>query len=241
MAWSRAGRTAFGEMPFDAHVLDIASGTLPLDVAACYLAGTLAFLFAASKLVALRCFVGRGQFLARAASVAAVALAFAAAALVVSLAMAVDATFELPAAGGAAALSARTRSILAETSGRVTVTCFLPRGDARFKPVGRFLRRLRRESASVGGARVEISYVDPRWDIGAAERLIRRGGLAWGCDRYLLACPKNRGVKRTQIEAFQSDVEPMLTAENLDRLLQNRAFAWRGRAVLERNLALLQP
>ena len=196
-AWSRAGRTAFGEMPFDAHVLDIASGTLPLDVVACYLAGTLAFLFTAAKLVALRRFVGCGQFLARAASVAAIALSFAAAALVVSLAMAVDVTFELPAAGGTAALSARTRSILAETSGRVTVTCFLPRSDGRFKPVGRFLRRLCRESVSVGGARVEISYVDPRWDIGAAERLIRRGvaedALVFERGRRMVAIPFRDG------------------------------------------------
>jgi len=71
------------------------------------------------------------------------------------------------------------------------------------------------------------------------ERLIRAGGLAWGCDRCLLACPKNRGVAPTPIAAFRGDVEPVLTAENLDRLLRNRAFAWRGRAVLERNLALL--
>jgi len=71
------------------------------------------------------------------------------------------------------------------------------------------------------------------------QRLIRAGGLAWGCDRCLLACPKNRGAALTPIAAFREDVEPVLTAENLDRLLRNRAFAWRGRAVLERNLALL--
>ena len=69
---------------------------------------------------------------------------------------------------------------------------------------------------------------------------LRAGGLAWGCDRCLLACPHNYEPKKTPIEAFLSDTEPVLTAENLSRLMHNRAFAWRGRAVLERNLALLQ-
>jgi len=70
------------------------------------------------------------------------------------------------------------------------------------------------------------------------EQLLRSGGLVWGCDRCQLACPHNRAVPKTPIAAFAQDVQPYLTAENLDRLMQNRAFAWRGRAVLERNLAL---
>ncbi len=72
------------------------------------------------------------------------------------------------------------------------------------------------------------------------EELLRGGGLAWGCDRCQLACPVNREVPRTPIGAFSRDVEPVLTKENLPRLFRSRAFSWRGRAVLERNLALLQ-
>ena len=69
---------------------------------------------------------------------------------------------------------------------------------------------------------------------------LRAGGHAWGCDCCLLACPHNHDPKKTPIEAFLSGTEPVLTAANLSRLMHNRAFAWRGRAVLERNLALLQ-
>lgn len=69
--------------------------------------------------------------------------------------------------------------------------------------------------------------------------LIRSGALVWGCDRCTLACPLNRHAKKTSIEAFLRDVKPVLTPDNLDRMMKNRAFAWRGRAVLERNLAIL--
>ena len=70
------------------------------------------------------------------------------------------------------------------------------------------------------------------------EALLRRGGLVWGCDRCQLVCPHNKNVPTTPIEAFSGDIEPVLNSENLGRLMKNRAFAWRGRAVLERNLAL---
>jgi epoxyqueuosine reductase QueG len=70
------------------------------------------------------------------------------------------------------------------------------------------------------------------------EALLRRGGLVWGCDRCQLACPHNKNIPTTPIGAFSGDIEPELNLDNLGRLMKNRAFAWRGRAVLERNLAL---
>ncbi|MEG1849046.1 MAG: DUF1730 domain-containing protein, partial [Oscillospiraceae bacterium] len=73
----------------------------------------------------------------------------------------------------------------------------------------------------------------------AERREIAAGGLAWGCDLCTLACPHNQtdGMRRSDL--FSCDVAAVLTEDNLDRLLQNRAFAWRGRAVLERNLSIL--
>lgn len=68
---------------------------------------------------------------------------------------------------------------------------------------------------------------------------LARGGMAWGCDVCTLACPHNRAPLVTPIEAFSSDVVPILTHQNLDLLMVNRAFSWRGRAVLLRNLSLL--
>ena len=67
---------------------------------------------------------------------------------------------------------------------------------------------------------------------------LRAGGLVWGCDRCQSACPHNRDVCLSPVPEF-ADVEPLLTPGNLDRLMQNRAFAWRGRKVLERNMEIV--
>lgn len=65
------------------------------------------------------------------------------------------------------------------------------------------------------------------------------GGMAWGCDICMQACPLNKSAAITAVDDFRSHVAPMLTKENLDALLRRKAYGWRGRAVLERNLALL--
>ena len=71
------------------------------------------------------------------------------------------------------------------------------------------------------------------------ERLVEKNGLMWGCDRCQNCCPHNRGLKLTYIEEFSSDVEPVVTRENLNRLCKTRAFGYRGKAVLKRNLTLI--
>ncbi len=70
--------------------------------------------------------------------------------------------------------------------------------------------------------------------------LVRAGGSAWGCDRCQSVCPYNAAPAHTQIGAFLQDIQPLVTPDNLDDLLQSRAFAYRGRDVLLRNLALLR-
>jgi hypothetical protein len=40
--------------------------------------------------------------------------------------------------------------------------------------------------------------------------------------------PHNKSVKHTAL-SFLSDVEPVLTFDNLDGLIKNRAFGWRGK------------
>ncbi len=72
-----------------------------------------------------------------------------------------------------------------------------------------------------------------------AEQLIS-GGLAWGCDICTLSCPHNAAPAVTPIERFRSDVVFTADEENLERLMQNRAFAWRGIKVIQRNLSLLK-
>lgn len=175
MAWATEGRTGFGEMPLDAHAVDIASGVFSTGTLTGYLVFTAFMLFLASKMVAsIRC-VGRGATGLRISTGLAVTLASVAAVLAVGLAVRLNAVLEFSPSTGAVRLSDRTRNILAQSGGELQITCFLPRNDRGFRSTVRFLRRLKLESEAVGGARVSIRYVDPRWDIGAAERLIRRG------------------------------------------------------------------
>lgn len=75
--------------------------------------------------------------------------------------------------------------------------------------------------------------------------LIRRCGTVWGCDICQTVCPLNHDIRRTEIPFFYEERIPRLTKEILDAMdrqtLRSRAFGWRGRAVIERNLCLLDP
>jgi len=173
--WSPRGAEAFGEMPFDAHVVDASLGTLSLGTLAGYLVVTGVFLLVTAKCVAAARLVGRGARLLRVSTGVVLALAFLLAALAVRLALRFDVSADLPTFGLASEFSPRTRSILAESSGTVAVTCFLSRDDARFRPLGHLLRSLGKASAALGGARLELRFVDPRWDVAAAERLAAHG------------------------------------------------------------------
>ena len=175
LAWAPQGRTAFGEMPLDAHVLDMASGMFSSGTILSYLILAGVSLFVAARAVSLLRLTGRGGRSLRVTTVLAIVLAVVFASLAVSLACRLDAKLDIPVGNSESGFSPRTRGILAEAHGEMSVTCFLSRKDARFRPVGRFLRALQRESAALGGLRIELRFVDPRWDLGAAERLVRLG------------------------------------------------------------------
>ena len=103
-----------------------------------------------------------------------VALAAFFAVAVTALAARLNVSFEF-ASGGGGDFSPRLRRTISETSGSVSATAFLSRRDPRFREVARRLRALRRAADSLGGLRLEVRYVDPRWDIGSAGRLARLG------------------------------------------------------------------
>lgn len=175
LAWAPQGRPQFGEMPLDAQVVDMASGLFSSGTIVSYLVLSAFFLFVASKFVAMLRFGGRGGRSWRISTGVALVLAFLLSGLCVELSHRTDVKLDVPLGNTGKPFSARTRSILVEAQGDMTATCFLSRRDARFREVSRFLRALQAESASLGGLRIDISYIDPRWDIGRAEELIRLG------------------------------------------------------------------
>ena len=174
LAWSPEGRTIYGEMPFDAHALDMALGFFPVGIVLSYVIVAFALLFVCIKCVESMRLVGRGAVKSRMSTGFVVFLSLVLAWLLVALAARLNIVAGLP-VGLSSKLSQRTRGILAESSGEVFATCFLPRNDPRFRPVGHMLRLLRTESTAQGGANIVIRYVDPRWDLGDAQRLVRSG------------------------------------------------------------------
>lgn len=77
------------------------------------------------------------------------------------------------------------------------------------------------------------------------ERQIRDGGSVWGCDRCQLVCPhtaraRKAGTLFTQEPFFYQDVllRPTETTVSDDEDFSARAYSWRGRDVILRNLRL---
>ena len=74
--------------------------------------------------------------------------------------------------------------------------------------------------------------------------LMKKYNTVWGCDVCQSACPHNRNPVTTPIEFFYEDRINLLTSEILSALdeeeFKKRAFAWRKRKTVERNLKLLE-
>lgn len=87
-------------------------------------------------------------------------------------------------------------------------------------------------------------------DLNDAEKAaLRAHGLAWGCDRCQETCSVTRaaraaGTLYTEIPFFKEQAIPHLTAAAVramsDQAFSERAYAWRGRDVILRNLELLE-
>ena len=74
--------------------------------------------------------------------------------------------------------------------------------------------------------------------------LMRECNTAWGCDFCQSSCPHNKNPKKTPIEFFYRERIEHLTREILDSMdkatFEKRAFAWRKRKTVERNLEILE-
>lgn len=74
------------------------------------------------------------------------------------------------------------------------------------------------------------------------KRILRQSGYVWGCDACQKACPHNREILLTPAAYFRENILLHIDKETLQGMsedaYQARAFGWRPRRVLERNLSL---
>ncbi len=74
--------------------------------------------------------------------------------------------------------------------------------------------------------------------------LMKAYRTVWGCDECQCHCPHNRHPEKTPIPFFYQERLPALSRPVLDAMddeaFARRAFAWRGRAVVERNVKILE-
>lgn len=73
--------------------------------------------------------------------------------------------------------------------------------------------------------------------------LIKQSNMAWGCDVCQLACPLNKKAEKTPLELFYNDRIEFATTELIEAMsdeeFKRRAFSFRGKAPILRNLKLL--
>ncbi len=78
--------------------------------------------------------------------------------------------------------------------------------------------------------------------------LLSRSDYVWGCDTCQLACPLNTEARKngtifTPIKEFTEEVIPKMSEKTLENITRNgkfedRAYSWRGKDIMERNIKL---
>ncbi len=74
---------------------------------------------------------------------------------------------------------------------------------------------------------------------------IQKTNTIWGCDICQEVCPHNKGIEVTNIEEFKKDliselnIDENISNKEFKKMYGNRAFSWRGKAVLLRNAKII--
>lgn len=71
------------------------------------------------------------------------------------------------------------------------------------------------------------------------ECAIKKGGLVWGCDVCNDVCPLNKNVQKSNISDFYGNIIPVVTRDNAEEIIKNRAFNYRGIKTIVRNIDII--
>lgn len=78
-------------------------------------------------------------------------------------------------------------------------------------------------------------------------QILKENGKVFGCDICQDVCPHNEKIQATNIEAFKKELITKINKAEIDKIsnkefkrrYKNKAFSWRGRIIIKRNLDII--